>query len=97
MFKLLFTAESEKQLAQLKKSAHLKKRYKSVCKALGLLETNPRHSGLNAHKYKNMWGANGEEMFEVYAENNTPAAYRIFWFYGPDKKQITIVAIVPHP
>ena len=31
------------------------------------------------------------------AENNTPAAYRIFWFYGPGKKEITIIAITPHP
>ncbi len=30
-----------------------------------------------------------------YAEQSTPAAYRIF--YGPDKRQITIIAIAPHP
>ena len=37
------------------------------------------------------------EIFEAYAENNTPAAYRIFWYYGPNKKEITILAITPHP
>jgi len=42
-------------------------------------------------------GPKGEEVFEAYAENNTPAAYRIFWYSGPEKKQITIVAITPHP
>ncbi len=42
-------------------------------------------------------GANGEEIFEAYAENNTPAAYRIFWYYGPNKKEITILATTPHP
>ena len=38
-----------------------------------------------------------EPVFEAYAENQTPGAYRIFWCYGPDKKQITIIAITPHP
>jgi hypothetical protein len=44
-----------------------------------------------------MQGENDEEVFEAYAENNTPGAYRIFWHYGPDKNMITIVAITPHP
>ena len=38
-----------------------------------------------------------EDVFEAYAENNTPGAYRIFWYYGPGKNQITILAITPHP
>jgi hypothetical protein len=44
-----------------------------------------------------MHGENGEEVFEAYAENNTPGAYRIFWHYGPGKDVITIIAITPHP
>ena len=36
-------------------------------------------------------------MFEAYAENNTPGAYRIFWYYGPEKTMISIIAITPHP
>lgn len=42
-------------------------------------------------------GAHGEEIFEAYAENHTPTAYRIFWHYGPGSQIITIVAITPHP
>ncbi len=38
-----------------------------------------------------------EKIFEAYAEQATPAAYRIFWYYGPDENQITIIAITPHP
>jgi hypothetical protein len=30
-------------------------------------------------------------------QNRTPGAYRVFWCYGPDQKQITILAITPHP
>ncbi|MDM8550054.1 hypothetical protein QUF72_08260 [Desulfobacterales bacterium HSG2] len=44
-----------------------------------------------------MKGAKGEKIFEAYAEQATPAAYRIFWHYGPSQNQITVIAITPHP
>lgn len=96
-YKLLFTDQANDDLDSLENNRHLKKRLKAVRKALGYLETNPRHPGLNTHKFSSLEGAYGEEVFEAYAENNTPAAYRIFWHYGPDKKNITIIAITPHP
>lgn len=96
-FTLKFTLQAEEDLQSLKANKALLKRLKAVHKALGYLETNPRHPGLNTHKYSAITGSNGEEIFEAYAENKTPAAYRIFWFYGPDKKEITIVAITAHP
>lgn len=96
-FTLLFTQQARENLAHLSQSENLLKRFKAVKKALGYLETNPRHPGLNTHKYQSLSGPNGEEVFEAYAENKTPAAYRIFWYYGPQKKQITIFAITPHP
>ncbi len=68
-----------------------------VNKTLGQIETNPRHPGLHSHKIDNMTGPNGEEIWESYVENRTPAAYRVFWHYGPGKSEITIVAITPHP
>jgi hypothetical protein len=96
-FKLEFTEQADENLTALEKNSNLKKRLKAVRKALGYLEINPRHPGLNTHKYSSLIGENGEEVFEAYAENNTPAAYRIFWHYGPGKNIITIVAITPHP
>jgi hypothetical protein len=36
-------------------------------------------------------------VFESYVQNRTPGAYRVFWCYGPEQGQITIVAITPHP
>ena len=97
MFQLRFTKEAESQLEHLGADRSLLKRFKSVRKALGYLQVNPRHPGLNTHKYNAIEGHNGEEIFEAYAENNTPAAYRIFWHYGPGKNVITIVAITAHP
>ncbi|MCW5588973.1 MAG: hypothetical protein KIT27_04840 [Legionellales bacterium] len=97
MFKLQFTPVAKSQLALLQQDKSLAKRLKAVLKALDYLEKNPRHPGLNTHKYTAITGHNGEEVFEAYAENNTPAAYRIFWCYGPGKEKITIIAITPHP
>lgn len=96
-YQLLFTDHANDDLDSLEQNPNLKKRLKAVRKALGYLEINPRHPGLNTHKFSSLVGANNEEVFEAYAENNTPAAYRIFWHYGPDKKNITIIAITPHP
>ena len=99
-FDLKFTDQAEKDLYSLEENAHLKKRLKAVRKSLGFLQTNPKHPSLNTHKYSSIQGPNGEEIFEAYAENDTPAAYRIFWHYGPGKRIITIItiiAITPHP
>lgn len=94
-FRLLFSLEAKLALDKLKQ-VDLKK-YQKVLKTLGLMETNLRHPSLNTHKYESLAGANGEEVFEAYVENKTPAAFRVFWHYGPTKEVITIVAITPHP
>ena len=96
-FSLLFTAQADSDLDELEKNPSCLKGLKAVRKALGYLETNPRYPSLNTHKYTSLTGPNSEEVFEAYAENNTSAAYRIFWYYGPSKKQITVLAITPHP
>jgi hypothetical protein len=94
---LKFTQEADFNLSTLEDNKGLEKRLKAVRKALGYLEANPRHPALNTHKYSSLAGARGEEVFEAYAENQTSAAYRIFWHYGPGKNVITIIAITPHP
>ncbi len=73
------------------------KKHRKVQKALGLIETNPHYPSLNSHKYQSISGPEEEEIWESYVENNTPAAWRIFWYYGPYKSIITIFAIAPHP
>jgi hypothetical protein len=72
-------------------------KYRKTLKILSLMETNLRHPSLNTHKYNAIEGENGEEIFESYVENKTPAAFRIFWHYGIGQGIITIVAITPHP
>ena len=96
-FSLNFTPTSADSLKQLKNDAGLKKRYKAVQKTLGLLSENPRHPSLRTHQYSSISGPKGEKIFEAYAEQNTPPAYRVFFYYGPSKWEITIFAITPHP
>lgn len=97
MFDIFLTDEAKEQLNRLKADKGLAKRYKAVKKTIQFLSQNPRHPGLNTHEFTSLKGPGGEKIFEAYAEQSTPAAYRIFWYYGPESKQITIVAITPHP
>jgi len=97
-FRLKFTPSAERDLKELARSAGLRKRFKSVQKALGQLELNPRRPGLQTHKFESLRGPNGEEVFEAYAEHKTPAAYRIFFFYDSSERGVIwILAITPHP
>ncbi len=96
-YKLFFSKQAESDLQLLMRKSDLKKRLKAVRKTLGLLEANPRHPGLQTHKFTSLCGPKEEDVFEAYAENNTPGAYRIFWYYGPARSQITVIAITPHP
>lgn len=97
MFEILHTDEARKQLDRLKADKGLEKRHKAVKKAINFLSSNPRHKSLRTHEFTSLKGPNGEKVFEAYAEQSTPAAYRVFWYYGPDKDQIIIIAITPHP
>lgn len=96
-FRLLFTDEASDVLDKLERNRASLKIFKSVRKCLGYLETNPRYPGLKTHKFTSFKGPDDQEIFEAYAQNNTPEAYRIFWYYGPNKQQITILTITPHP
>jgi hypothetical protein len=102
--KLKFTPTADAQYSALENAPSKAPVFEQVGKALGYLEIDPHHRSLNTHEFTSLGGAHGEKVFEAYAQNNTPGAYRIFWHYGPDeikgKKRIpviTVVAITPHP
>ena len=61
------------------------------------MESDLRHPGLRVHKHSSFPGYENIQVFESYAQNKTPGAYRIFWHYGPGKSEVTILAIIPHP
>jgi hypothetical protein len=93
-FRPHWTSEATTTFQELQRAAE-----QAAAKAISQLSDNPRHSGLNTHEYDSLEHPFDprEKVFEAYAQNNTPGAYRIFWCYGPDKSEITIIAITPHP
>jgi hypothetical protein len=96
MFELIFTPQADSDLREIENDPSKKDILKAVRKTLGFMETNLRHPSLNTHEFSSLKGPIGEKLFEAYVQQKTPVAYRIFWYYGPDRKQITIVAITPH-
>ena len=96
-YRLRFRPEAAKRLNDLKNDKSRNAQCKAVLKCLGFLETNPKHPSLQTHEFTSMKGQNNEKVFTAYAQQNKPAAYRVFWYYGPEKKEITIVTITPHP
>lgn len=95
-FKLKFSEEAGLKLEELKQDKSRKGLLKQVNRVLGFMETNLRHPSLNTHKFSGMTCRLGD-VFETYAQNNTPGAYRIFWAYGPGKRELYILDITPHP
>jgi hypothetical protein len=95
----VLAARANRQTKKQTKSSKQEGLFKQVREAIAKLEQTPRHPGLNTHEYDsipNPYDKN-QKVFEAYAQNKTPGAYRIFWCYGPGKQQITILAITPHP
>ena len=103
MFTLEFTEPADSQLKSIEADKSNPGLTKQVKKALGYLQTNPRHQSLKTHHIDSIPNPINpkEKIFEAYAQNNTPSAYRIFFAYGSVKKTkekiITILAITPHP
>jgi len=97
MHELIFTPQGDADLREIENNPSQRDILKAVRKCLAFLETNLRHPSLNTHEFRSLKGPNGEKVFEAYAQQKTPAAYRVFWYYGPERGMITIVAIVPHP
>jgi len=97
LFELQWTDEAKATYKLLKDDPSEKARYRAVKKTIKLLAGNPRHPGLQTHPFLSLNGPNGEKVFEAYAQQKTSAAYRVFWYYGPSKGEMTIFAITPHP
>lgn len=99
MFEILLTLTAQAELERLELLPDKKGLVKQIKKSIGYLAVDPKHPSLKTHVYDSVthpYDPKGK-VFEAYAQNNTPSAYRVFWCYGPDKRQITLVAITPHP
>lgn len=73
--------------------------FKQVDKAVRLLRENPRHLGLQTHHYRSLPHPyrKGDKVFAANAQHGVSGACRVFWCYGPEEAEITIIAITSHP
>ena len=102
---LRFTFEADRQLTIIENDPSLKSVRQQVRKTLRYLETNLRAKSLQTHEYQSLTRRYGIKVFEAYVQQKTPAAYRVFWHYGPDETAkdgrripiITVIAITRHP
>lgn len=83
--------------AELKQLGKDKNLFKKLVKTLNFISNNPRHPGLKTHEIKKLTERYGIKVWQSYLESKTPSAGRLLWVYGPEKKQITIIGIEPHP
>ena len=71
--------------------------YKKWGKALKFLSEDPKYPGLHTHSISSLSERYGMKVLESYLENNNSEARRMFWVYGPNREDITIIGLDPHP
>ena len=93
-FRLEFSINARTAIQRLEADASARVRLKKVRKVLAFLEEDPRHPGLRVHPFHSLQGPNGEAIFEAFVENQTAGAWRVWFWYGPERETITILMIV---
>ena len=83
------------------RSGNIKKKeeqlYKKWGKALKLLSADPGYPSLQTHEIEPLSRRYGMKVWQSYLENKTSGAMRMYWVYGPNQKDITIIGLEPHP
>lgn len=97
-FRLELTANVVEILERMAANPTHATKLKKVRNTLAKLQAQgPRYPGLQSHEYNQLFGPNGEKVWESYVENRTPGAWRVWWFYGPGRNVITVINIAEHP
>jgi hypothetical protein len=97
-FILYYSDEVIELVTDMARSPAYAVKLKKIRKAFRCLEQiGPSHPGLQTHKYESVPGPDGKVLWESYVENHTPAAWRMWWVYGPSHDEISIVTVGPHP
>lgn len=74
-----------------------KQLYKKWGNSLKKLSENPFYPGLQTHEISPLSKRYGMKVWQSYLENKTSGAMRMYWVYGPDQQEITIIGLEPHP
>ncbi|MEX0779478.1 MAG: hypothetical protein WD491_14550 [Balneolales bacterium] len=88
------------ELIEKKKKANLnpveEEIFDKLAKTLQLLRKNTKHPSLKSHEINVLTKKYGIKIWQSYIDQGKNAR-RIFWAYGPNRKEITILGIEPHP
>ena len=71
--------------------------YNKWGKAMRLLSQDPSYPSLHTHDIEPLTKRYGVKVWQSYLENNASRAMRMYWVYGPDRQDITIIGLEPHP
>ena len=71
--------------------------YKKWGNALKKLSADPMYPSLNTHEITELSKRYGMKVWQSYLENKTSGARRMYWVYGPEQKEITVIGLEPHP
>ncbi len=71
--------------------------YKKWGSALQKLSQDPFYPSLETHDIPPLTNRYGLKVWQSYLENKTSGAMRMYWVYGPDRQEITVIGLEPHP
>lgn len=74
-----------------------KELYKKWGNALKKLVEDPFYPGLRTHEIPPLSKRYGVKVWQSYLENKNSNARRMYWVYGPNQREITIIGLEPHP
>ena len=77
-----------------KKDLELYRKWGSALKKLAM---DPFYPSLQSHEIEPLSKRYGMKVWQSYLENKKSGARRMYWVYGPDKSDITIIGLEPHP
>ena len=61
------------------------------------LSNDSKYPSLNTHEIEPLSKRYGMKVWQSYLENNKSNAMRMYWVYGPNPNEITIIGLEPHP
>lgn len=74
-----------------------KQLYKKWGNALKKLSEDPFYPSLQTHEITPLSKRYGMKVWQSYLENKISGAMRMYWVYGPNQQEITIIGLEPHP
>lgn len=94
-FELVITAKVEKAMRSVKSD---KRRSRRIATTLAhLADEGPEYPSLQSHRFDALDKEIGETVWESWVESAVQDAWRVWWYFGPEKGQITVFLLGPHP